>query len=266
MRGKMTLLSLVLCASLFTLADRSFSRARSPQTPAEQQRWMQEQQLKHQQRMEELRRQMQEQRLDNEQRQKAARKLTDEYASEAFQEAIGATDEQWRIIQPRFERVRQLASTPSVQIAIYSFGAGGGSSASSSAQGSGGAGGTSGRSLSSGTASGAGTSGGGYGFAGGGLAGPVKKKVGDTNLGWQWQRASLRKSSDKLSEGEKACEQLLDVLETKSPDARLVRQQVEAVRRAREQQGRELQKAQELLREVATVEQEARFVLMGYLE
>jgi hypothetical protein len=61
MGEKATLLSLVLCVLLSTLADQSFSQARGPQTPAEQQQWIQEQQRKAEQ-----------QRLQNEEKRKTA--------------------------------------------------------------------------------------------------------------------------------------------------------------------------------------------------
>ncbi len=61
------------------------------------------------------------------------------------------------------------------------------------------------------------TSGSGYGFSIGGT-GPAKKKIGKVSLGWQWQRPSLKKSPAQLSGNEKACEQLLDAVDAKSPD------------------------------------------------
>jgi hypothetical protein len=300
------LLSLVLCVLLFTLADRSFSRARGPRTPAEQQRWIQEQQRKAEQ-----------QRLENEEKRKAAqqdgRKIVDEYSDEAWQQALGATAEQWKAIQPKLEKVKKIEGPLVIRLSVYGFGGGGSSTSSSfsessgggggggigggyasgSAGGSGGAvggghysagpgigGGASSASQSSGVRAGGGTSGGqggssagggaagsgsGYGFAMGGT-GPVKKQVGDVSLGWQWRRPSLSKSPDQLSENEKTCEQLLDVLEKDKPDPEQVHQRVEALRKVREQKQAERREARRQLREVVTPEQEARLVLMGYLD
>ena len=231
---------------------------------------MEEQKLKQKQKIEEFQRSAEEQRLQNEERQKATRQITDEYSDEAYQEGLGATAEEWKTIRPRFERTKQLANTPALRISVYGFGGGGSYSSSSSAQSAGTAGGTSGSGPYSGGTGGGGGSAGGYGFAGGGIAGrgagPVKKTVGDMNLGWQWSRPSLNQNRDKLTEGEKTCEQLLDLLETKNPSPDQVRQRVEALRRAREQQRRELQEARKQLREVVTPEQEAKLILMGYLD
>ena len=301
------LLSLALCVLLFTLADRSFSRARPPQTPAEQQRWMQEQQ----QRTEQLRLKGEQDRWQNEERQKEAqqeaRKLWEEYSdSEAWPQALGVTVEQWKAIKPKLDRIRQLRSMPGISVSVYAFGGGGSTNsdsfshssgggggagtgsgfASGSTRGSGGAssggryvfggaaGGTAGaRGTVSGTGSQGGsfvsggtTSGGsGYGFAIGGT-GPVKKKVGEVSLGWQWRRPSLDKEPGRLTEGDKACEQLLDVIELKNPDAARVRQRLEALRQIREQRRTELRETQRQLRELVTPEQEPKLVLMGYLD
>jgi hypothetical protein len=98
------------------------------------------------------------------------------------------------------------------------------------------------------------------------VPGPVKKQVGDIDLGWQWERPSLDRSPDTLSGGERACERLLDVLETDKPNPDQVRQQVEALRKVREQRQAELRQARQQLRGIVTPEQEAKLILMGYLE
>jgi len=313
MGKKATVLSLVLYVLLSPLADRSFSQARGPQTPAEQQRWMQEQQRK----AEQLRLKAEQERLKNEEKQKAAQKeahkIVEEYSDQAWQEALGATGEQWKAMKPRLDRIRSLGGSPGIRLSIYGFGGGGSSTSSSFSEGSGGGGGagTSGGYYSGSAGGSGGAGGGGYysagaggggsaqgvsqssgaravggasggqggSFAGGGAAGggggysyniggtgPVKKQVGEVSLGWQWRRPSLNKSPDKLSEGEKTCEQLLDVLETKSPDPEQVRQRVEALRKIREQIQAKRQEARRQLREVVTPEQEAKLILMGYLD
>ncbi len=295
------LLSLTLCVLLFTPADRSFSRMRPPQTPAQQQRWMQEQQQK-----------MEQDRWQKEQKQKAApqeaHKLWEEYSDkEAWPQALGVTPEQWKTIKPKLDRIRQLRSMPGINVSVYAFGGGGSTNSDSfsqssgggggagtgsafaggSARGSGGASGGGGRYVFRGTAggtagaqgtvsgsgagggsfasSGGASSGSGYGFAIGGT-GPVKKKVGEVSLGWQWRRPSLDKEPGRLTEGDKACEQLLDVIEWKNPDAAQVRQRMEVLRKIREQRRTELRETQQQLRELVTPEQEPKLVLMGYLD
>ena len=94
----------------------------------------------------------------------------------------------------------------------------------------------------------------------------MKKKVGEVSLGWQWHRPSLNKEPDKLTEGDKACEQLLDVIELKNPDAAQVHQRLEGLRKIREQRRTELHETQQQLRALVTPEQEPKLVLMGYLD
>jgi hypothetical protein len=304
--GKRAILpSLALCVLLFTLTGRSFSRMRPPQTPAQQQRWRQEQQ----QRTEELRRKMEQDRLQNEQKQRAARqeahRLWEEYSdSEAWPQALGVTPEQWKAIKPKLDRIRQLWSMPGINVSVYAFGGGGSTNSDSfsqsfgsggtgsafaggSARGAGNVSGSGGRYVfrgagggtagAHGTVGGSGGQGGsfvsggaasggsGYGFAIGGT-GPVKKKVGEVSLGWQWRRPSLNKEPDKLTEGDKACEQLLEAMEAKNPDATQVRQRLEALRKIREQCRTDLRETQRQLRELITPEQEPKLALMGYLD
>ena len=90
MRKRAILLGLALCVLLFTLADRSFSRARPPQTPAQQQRWMQEQQQK----TEQLHLKTEQDRLQGAGRRKTAQqeahKIWEEYSdNEAWPQASG---------------------------------------------------------------------------------------------------------------------------------------------------------------------------------
>jgi hypothetical protein len=276
-------LGLVLGLVFCTLSGRSLSQTPGPKSPEELQRWFHEQRLQEIQRQADFQQKVEEQRFENEERQKATRKIRDEYADQAWQEALGATAEQWQTIRPKLERIRQLRNMPGMEISVYVVGGagnfqttssvktsdGGRSAANASGQLSATRGGssTSDSSTRSGTAGGYGRS-----FAEGGgnirvsTPGPVKKQVGDVNLGWQWRRPSRDLDADKLTEGDRACEQLLDVLESKSPDPAQVRQRVEALRQARAQRQAQLREAQRQLREVITPQQEPKLVLMGYLD
>jgi len=284
MRGRVTVsLCLILCLSFCPWAGRSLSQTQDPKSPGEAQRWFQEQRRKEIQKQADFQQKMEEQRLENEERQKATRKIRDEYADQAWQEALGATDQQWQAIHPRLERIKQLRSMPGIDISVYAFGAagsfqttgfmetsdGGRSTANASSQLSAarGVSSTSDSSTRSGTAGGRARS-----FAEGGgnirvhAPGPVKKQVGDMSLGWQWRRPSLNSDADKLSEGDRVCEQLLDALEAKNPDPEQVRQRVEALHQVRAQRLAQLREAQRQLREIITPEQEPKLVLMGYLD
>lgn len=318
MGKKARVVSVALGILLFAWADRSFSRMRGPQTPAQQQQWIREQQQK----AEQQRLQGEQERLKYEEKRPAAQqdahRIVDEYSDEAWQEALGATPEQWKAIKPRLEKVKKPEYPPVIRLSVYGFGGSGSSTSSSfstaggtgtaslgsgggttsafasggargggysigrstgagSAEGGGGASGfrpaggvqgsagPSGSSAGSFSSGGSAGSGGGYHFSIGG-SGPVKKKVGEVNLGWQWSRPSLKKSPAQLSENEKTCEQLLDVLETKDPNPEQVRQCLEALRKIRAQMDADRKEARRQLREVVTPEQEAKLILMGYLD
>jgi hypothetical protein len=276
MRRTTVLLGLILGVLLSTLPGRSLAQTRGLQSHAEFKRRLEEQQRQLKQKEEEFQRRVQEQ-------QSTIPKLRDQYSDEAYQEALGATAEQWKAIQSKLGRIKSLKDVPCIDISTYAVGASGGyqvggftktsdggrstANASGSLSATRGVNSTSDSSTRSGTAGGYGRS-----FAGGGSTvkvqtpGPVRKQVGDVNLGWQWQRPSLRKSPDKLDEGEQACERLLDALETDKPNPEQIRQQVEALRKARQQRQAELGQARRQLREIVTPEQEAKLILMGYLE
>jgi hypothetical protein len=98
------------------------------------------------------------------------------------------------------------------------------------------------------------------------VPGPVKKQVGDIDLGWLWERPSLDKNPDALNDGEKACERLVDLFERNDLDPEQVRQRVEVLRQVRAQRQAQLREAQRQLREIITPQQEAKLILMGYLE
>lgn len=283
MRRTTTLLVLYLLLS--ALPVPSHSQTHRSRSQAEFQRQMNEQQMQMMRNQEEFRQRMEEQRARDAER----RRTVDEYSDEAYQEAVGATPEQWKAIKPPLERIRKLKDIPHIDIDVYWVGGSGGyrvesfvetaDGGRSTANASGQFSATQGvRTDSDSTARSRGgairgaASGHGRAVAGGAThvevqtPGPVRKQVGDVNLGWQWQRPSLTKGADTLSESEQTCEQLLDALEAGNPDPDQLRRQVEALRRAREQRQRELQQARQQLREAVTPEQEARLILMGHLD
>jgi flagellar motor protein MotB len=285
---KLTILSsLILCLLLSALPGRSLSQGRGPQSPAEFQRLMEQQQRQFKQMQEEWQRQMREQwqRQMQEQQAKneATQKLREQYYDEAQQQALDATGEQWQVLRPRLERIKRLQAMPHIDIATYVIGGSGSyqfgaftetsDGGRSTANASGGYSATRGVNSTSDSTTRSGRAGGyGRSFAEGGAnlrvqtPGPVRKQVGDVYLGWQWQRPSLNKERDKLTEGDKACERLLDTLETEKPGPVQIRQQLESLRQARQRQQAELQQARQQLRAIVTPEQEAKLILMGYLD
>ena len=98
------------------------------------------------------------------------------------------------------------------------------------------------------------------------IPGPIKKKVDDIALGWQWERPSLDRSPEALSESEKVCERLVETFEMKDPDPEQVRQQVEALAQGPAAAGAELEETRRQLLAASSPAQEAKLILMGYLE
>jgi hypothetical protein len=278
---------------------------------------------------------MEEQRRQNEEKQRAIKKAADEYSDEVWQDALGATPEQWKAIKPRLEKIHQLQDRPRADVSIYwisgstsyrvqslvesaegtrsiakasgwfSVTTGVGSTSESVTESNAGgenhgtagglghhftygtirsdqfsattttttaataddpnrpaidveahrAGGRSGRAVANGTIK--------FGLQ---IPWPVKKQVGDIDLGWLWEKPSLDESPETMSEGEKACERLVDLFETKGPDPNQVRQRVEALRQVRAQRQAQLREAQRQLRAIITPDQEPKLILMGYLD
>jgi chromosome segregation ATPase len=72
--------------------------------------------------------------------------------------------------------------------------------------------------------------------------------------------------SRNLSPLQQAAQDLREAVETDQPDATEIKERLTALRQAREQVKADLEKAQEKLREVVTLKQEAQLVLMGMLD
>ncbi len=227
------------------------------------------------------------------------------YADEAAQAALGADAEQCKRIEAKMNRIRELRRTPSLTFTAYGSATGqsnyeyhfsqSGSTPSRarggrvSGYGGGGVGGgiggtTSGSrgsmqygvrtppgtngsyGVTSGSAGGAGW---GYSFGGGlGPNGdrPVMKEVEGMSLGWTWLRPSERNDPNELTASNKMCEQLLDALVAEPPDPQLVQERVAQLRQLRAERQRQLHEVQDELRAIVTPEQEAKLILMGYLD
>ena len=241
--------------------------------------------------------------LERQQQSQEFTKIREAYRDEAAQDALGVDAEQWQLIKLKMERIRELHRQPTLAFFAYGFASGESSNSTSSSQsgsipssgrigttrgwGGGRAGGSAGGmagSVRSGSGGSAGATGGGsygsssgsssgssYGYGFGGGAGPngdrpVKKQVGELKLGWMWPRPSENKKLDELTESDKMCEQLLDAITAETPDHDLVQQRVEQFRQLRQERLRQLRQIQQELRELVSPEQEAKLILMGYLD
>ena len=195
---------------------------------------------------------------------------------EAIRTALGISEEQWKTIYPKFNRVRDLAQQAKYGITIVTFNAFGGSGGSVQTSGS-----DSGRPVRGGGTrrSASGGTGGGF-VSGGGSSGvivngkewnstedPNESGTGSwSKSGWKWTRPSDNKKTGEMNDVERAAESLLNTLEKGSGQPDEIQKKVTVLRESRIAATRQLPEAQKELREVLTDEQEAMVVLMGYLD
>jgi hypothetical protein len=199
-----------------------------------------------------LKEQMKEREQNREQRQIESKKRQEE----AIKQALGATDEQWKVIKPRLEKVQDLSE---ISISLLFYGSG---SASGQMSGS-----TSGQ-RSNTNKKGTGAYGG--GSSGGSIRNtpskPNNKKTYSTiQYGWKWYKPSDRKAPDKLTKGERLSEEILELIEDKNSRPEEIEQKMETLRKIRQENKEKLSKAQQELCEVLTYRQEAKLIMMGRL-
>lgn len=270
-----------ICLLIAVFVGQSLSQARKPNrtsdsleqsnrmrqmSPEERRREFEKRRREYKERAAQRREQR---RVERENKLRQVRKEAGKRSDESIKQALGATEEQWKVIEPKFKKVRTIMHEARVSIAPVSYAAGGSSSGggkSSYREGTGRYGGAAGGSASAGGSAGAGGSGG-----VGGRWTPLK----DTNSeetrswnqsGWKWLRPSANKSPGKLTKGERICEELLDLLQDKGANPEAIRQRVDALRNIREKAERQLVKARQELHNVLTPRQEATLVLMGWLD
>ena len=289
----------VVCLLVSVLVCPCFSQRRSSRASRnvaqQQQQRQREVQRRHEQFRLETERRREQRRLESQRRSQETATIVSQYRNEISPEALGVNAEQWKAIQAKMQRIRELRAEPTLDFSVYGFAGGGSENSSSSSDsgvlpgagggrggGSGGGYGWSGGSTGGGGSGGSsgggsygsstGSSGGsGWGYSIGGGAGPngdrpVMKRVGELNLGWMWQRPSEGKKAEELTEGERACERLLDALEATGPNEEGVQESLAALRRLRQERQRQLEEAREELRALVTGPQEAKLILMGYLD
>ncbi|MFB0552027.1 MAG: hypothetical protein ACETWQ_01830 [Phycisphaerae bacterium] len=172
---------------------------------------------------------------------------------ELMKQILRATEEQWKAIEPKFNKVREFRSLANVSIELMCYGVGGGSMSGSSVD------------VNKGVGRGSG-----YGFGGTGtLSGGQKRGSAGGSLihySWEWVRPSRHKGFENLNEGEKICEELFRLLEDKNSELEQIRQKMEALRKFRQEAKKELAIAQQELRQLVTPHQEAALVMMQLLD
>jgi hypothetical protein len=168
------------------------------------------------------------------------RKTAEEQEAFAMQQILGASDEQWKIIEPRLKKVKRYREQAFIGTKPPFL-----SNFSSFSTGPGGA-----KGFSSGFS-------GGFQFQAGGFGSP----------GGAFQSFPGRQASDgPISDGEILCEEIQRLLDDPQATPEQVSQKLDALRLAREKARRQWIAAQQQLREVLNYRQQARLVLMGLLD
>lgn len=196
-------------------------------------------------------------------------KQANKQREESIRKAIGATDKQWAVIFPKFDKVRATMRQARYSLGTVGYTSGVGSggrraTGGSSSRGSRSfAGSADGAGMAEGSAN-ANTLGGSDWIP----LGSTENK--DTNTrtqsGWKWARPSENTARSELAPVVKAAEDLLDSLDNRRSSEALIREKLTALRKIREQAAKQLLKEQQELREVLTFHQEAKLILMGYLD
>jgi len=209
------------------------------------------------------------QRAQMQQNMRQGNRQADKQRDESIKRAIGATDQQWAVIFPKFDKVRTTMREARYGLGTVGYTSGVGSGGKRATGGSSSRGSRS----SGGTADGAGMAEGGANANT--LGGSDWKSLGvtenrdantRTQSGWKWARPSENRGRSELTPVEKAAEDLLDSLDNRRSSEAQSREKLAALRKIREQAAKQLLKEQQELREVLTFDQEAKLVLMGYLE
>ena len=167
------------------------------------------------------------------------RKAMEEQEAIVMQQALGASDEQWKIIEPRLKKVKRyreqasIGTKPPFESNFSSFSTG---------------------------------PGGAQGFSGG-FGGGFQFQAGFGGSGGNFQTFPSRQASDgPISDGEILCEEIQMLLNDPQTTPEQVSQKLDALRLARDKARRQWIAAQKQLREVLDFRQQARLVLMGLLD
>jgi len=204
----------------------------------------------------------------------------DELRNQFLKQILEVTEEQWKDLEPKINRIYFFRNQSSISMGFggvgvgYSGASGGGSGGSVMRGGMGGYDGGSGGSVTRGGMGGYGggggykaggrSAGGSMGGYGGGMSGFGSSGSGGSVQ--SWAGPTWRLADRPLTEGEKACEELSELLQDKNSDLEKIRQKMIALRQAREKAREQLAKVRQELREILNSHQEANLVLLEVLD
>jgi hypothetical protein len=186
------------------------------------------------------------------------RQVTDETKEKSVKGAVGANDEQWKVIKPKLQKVKKLRRKACMAIHTAAGGSGGGAS-----QGRGGPRGQKHTTVQTG---GGGASGGAF-LNGEKIGGGSNKTTKDgTSIWMKWKWAKGWDGKDEQRKDQKICYELFHLLHNRKASLEEIRQKMDRLRIARQETKKELAEAQQQLRQVLTLDQQARLVVLGWLD
>jgi len=278
MSTRRIIIGLIVCFSIAVFVGQtpSQTRGRTRTSKTTDRNSLSVRRLREQQRIAEQRSRLNEKRvakqmMEFKQRAKDRHDGRDERRNQSIKQILEATEEQWKVIEPKINKMYFFRTQSSISMVFggagggYSGGSSGGSGGSVTrgamgdfGSGSGSMGGYGGGSSGYRTGSRSGGSSGGYvmgGSSGSGSGGSAQF----------WAGPSWRLADRPLTEGEKACEELSELLQDKNSDPEKIRQKMVALRQAREKAREQLAKARLEVREILNSRQEAKLVLLEVL-
>jgi len=224
--------------------DQAYYERLRNMTPAQRQREFERRRRQHQMETQQWHEQRMKEREQNRgQRQRESKKRQEE----AIKQALGATEEQWKVIKPRLEKVQNLARQSDLSISLLISGSSSGSGESST-RNQRGTGAYSGSGSERNTPS-----------------RPNNKETYSSRYIWKWYKAWDSKARDNLTKGERICEELLKLTEEKNSRPEEIEQKMETLRTIRQEAKKQLVMARQELLEVLTYRQEAALIMMRQL-
>ncbi len=211
-------------------------------------------------------------RMEFEQRAKDRLNGKNERRNQFIKQALEVTEKQWKGIEPKINKIYFLRNQSSISMGFG--GAGGGYRGTSGGSSSGGGYKAGGSSSGGGSRSGSSSGGSGSGYrtggSGGGSSGGYVMQGGSgSGSGGSAQFGggpTWRLADRELTEGEKACEELSELLEDRNSRPEKIRQKMVALRQARKKARNQLAKVRQELREILNSRQEAKLVLLEVLD
>ena len=239
MSARKMILGLAVCLSLGVIAQQLFSQGTrssgfSGGSGSMQSRGTRPQRMPGQPDFERM------QKMSPEEKMQYFQQLAEEQEAIAMQQALGANDEQWKVIEPKLKKVKHyreqafIGTKSPFQSNFSSFNTGPGGAQSFSS-----------------------------GFAGG-----IQFQAGGSMQGGTMvpNSTGVQSFDDPVSDGEIICEEIQTLLMDPQTTPEQVSQKLDALRIARENARRQWVAAQQQLREVLDFRQQARLVLMGLLD